>query len=324
MKIVTSQVLINKYGPPVLDMVKRLGTDVEVLPTNNCYDAKKYIDGISDDILIFGGPDIIQFFTLLNPANDPDNTVLSDAPYACTNDLSNLVPNKVVARLPDEQINATIDFIDKVTTAQMGFLTIPVTPSSWFNIVASVWKGISDFMVTTFKMDGNQHVVPPVTFDNLPEVDILGRKFAYINLHGGKNTPFFYGQQNGIYPVALKPRLGDFKNTLIFSEACYGCYFDGRDKTMSIPLMALYSGAIGFVGSTEVAYGPSSAPARCADLLALKFYNHIIAGESIGEAFLNAKIDFATQTIQSEGSLDPESKKTLLSFNLFATPIVKV
>jgi hypothetical protein len=323
MKIVTSQVLINKYGTSVLDMVKRLGNDIEILPTNDCHDAKKYIDTINDEILIFGGPDIIDFFTLMNPANDPDDTIFSDAPYACTKDLSNLVPDKIVSRLPDEQANATIDYIDKMTNNQSKFLVAKSTGIGWFNIVASVWKGISDFMASTFHME-NQHVVPPITFDNLPNTDVLGRKFAYINLHGAKQSAFYFGQQGGIYPVALKPRPGDFNNTLIFTEACYGGYLANRDKTMSIPLMALYSGSIGVVCSTEVAYGPPTAPARCADLLALKFYNHIAANEPVGLAFKNAKIDFATTTIQAEGMLDAESKKTLLSFNLYGTPTITV
>jgi hypothetical protein len=323
MKIVTSQVLVQKYGTTALEMIKNIGNDIQVLPTNDCNDAKKYIDTVDDDILIFGGPDIIQFFTLMNPASDPDQTVLTDAPYACTKDLSNLIPNKSVGRLPTEQINGTIDFINKVTASQAAFAHTPSVNLGWFNIVASVWKGISDFMNATFHMN-NQHVVPPVTYDNLPDSEILGKKFFYINLHGTKANGQFYGQQNQIFPIALKPRQGDFLNALVFTEACYGGWLDGRDKTMSIPLMALYSGAIGVVCSTEVAYGPPNAPPRAADLLALKFYNRIAAGESLGQAFMNAKNDFATETIQMQGSLDPEAKKTLLSFNLYGTPTIVV
>lgn len=323
MRIITSTRITEKYGPGVLDIIKKLGPDVDVLDRYDFNHVKCHIDDINDDILIFGGPDVIPFGIMANPASDPDTEVQTDNPYACTKDPTYLIPDKVVGRLPDEQLNWNIDFIQAMVDHQLEFVTGKSPNKQWFNIVASVWKGISDYMHQAFKMT-TQNVVPPTTSDTLPSNEYDGKLFSYINLHGTKQTPYYYGQQGGNYPVGLKPVHGAFKGGLVFAESCYGSYLNGRDRTMSIPLMALFSGCIGFVGSTETAYGPPGPPARAADLLAQTFYNRIISGETLGRAFLFAKQDFATQTIQQEGALDPEAKKTLLEFVLFGNPSVVI
>ena len=93
---------------------------------------------------------------------------------------------------------------------------------------------------------------------------------------------------------------------------------------MSIPMTALYNNALGFVGSSTIAYGPSAGPSQAADLLAECFYHRVITGISIGEAFMNAKIDFATQTVKNFGSLNGSARKTLISFMLYGICDIKI
>jgi hypothetical protein len=323
MRIVTSTVLSQKYGPSVYDLLKPLGGTVDILTAIDYPSVKCHMDTINDDILIIGGQDVIPFATLMNPASDEDQSISSDNPYACTKDLTYIIPDKIVTRIPDEQANWSLDYLTTVLNNQVMHINATTSPASgWFSMVASVWVNINTWFNQRFTTN-NQNVVPPTIFDNLNQNLTQNKKFAILNLHGTMQTPFFYGQQGGVYPIALKPVLNNFSDTLIFSEACYGAFLNERNKSTSIPLMALYSGATGFVGSTNTAYGPPGPPPKAADLLAVCFFTHIAAGEPLGRAFMNAKIDFATQTIKTEGALDPESKKTMLQFVCFGHPGMK-
>ena len=194
------------------------------------------------------------------------------------------------------------------------------TTSGWFNIVASVWKGISDFMESHFAMD-HQEIAPP---SHQPDLAILGKKYHYINLHGAQQTPYYYGQGMDGYPIALEPKHGYFKDGVVFTEACYGAYLIGRNANTSIPLMAMLSGAVCVAGSTSIAYGPASPPIDGADMMSYCFYTRLLSGMSVGEAFLNAKKDFSTNIIQRDGNLQPSNKKTLLQFVMFANPDLKI
>ncbi len=92
----------------------------------------------------------------------------------------------------------------------------------------------------------------------------------------------------------------------------------------AISLKFLEKKAACFVGSTKIAYGPSSPPSTDADLIVLKFYEHIKKGLTFGEAFLRAKQDFAVETIRTNGYLDETGKKTLLEYVMFADPLLKL
>ena len=323
MTIVTSQKLFDKYPghqDEIMAMLKAISPNVDVLPMADYMCTKMHCDKIENGILIVGGPDVVPFASVANPATDPDDVVLTDSPYACTIDSTYLMPNKVIARLPDEQLNPTFDYLKTMLTSQAGFATVKSTNAGWFAIVAQVWKGIADYMNGNFQMN-NENVAPPTNPSTLAPNETI-KKHAYVNLHGAQTTPYFYGQLNNTYPIAMEPVQGNFKGSVGFFEACYGGYITGRNKEMSIPMMALYSGAVGIVCSTMVAYGPSAPPAAAADFLAEMFYNRIQAGECMGDALLHAKQDFATNLIKRDGSLNGSNRKTLLEFHLYGNPAI--
>jgi hypothetical protein len=322
MKIITSQKLIQKYNQGVLDSLNKFNCPVDVLPDNSYAAVKAHCDSINDDIVIFGGNDIIPFGVSINPASDNDGSVETDNLYAATNDPTGIIPNKVVTRIPDEQMGAGVDYVEKVIENQLKWQTNLSPNKGWLNITANAWKGISDYMVEKFNM-GDQNISPPVQNNGLPQEEFLTKLYGYINLHGGKSVPNYYGQQGGNYPIALMPQQSYYNGSLIFGEACYGAYIDNRNRNTSIPLMALYSGVLAWVGSTTTAYGPANPPAACADLLCECFYEFILQGQTFGQAFLNAKNEFAKRTIQRQGSLDPEAKKTLLQFVAYGMPNIK-
>jgi hypothetical protein len=163
----------------------------------------------------------------------------------------------------------------------------------------------------------NVNSAPPSSPSNLADSQVIGKKYHYVNLHGAQNTPYYYGQGAQGYPIALEPKPGYFKDGILVTEACYGGYIIGRNRGTSIPLQALFSGAAGIVCSTAVAYGPASPPPDGADLLSICFFKRLLAGESLGLAFLNAKKDFITSTMQSLNNMEPSDKKTILEFNLY-------
>lgn len=326
MQVITTTNLLSKYNitqETAMSLLTKLSPNVDILPTSTFSLVKAHVDGINDDILLVGGHDVVPFGILQNPCSDPDSQVYSDAPYACTKDPLFYVPDKIVGRIPDEQINAKFDYLETVINLQAGHMQNNSPNVGWFNMVASVWKGISNFMNSTFNMN-NQNVVPPVQFTNLPDAQILGKRYHYLNLHGAQGTPYYYGQGPQGYPIALAPKSGNFKDGIVVTEACYGGWLQNRDRNSSIPLMALLSGAVGVIASTAVAYGPPQPPADGADMLTYCFYQHLLKGETIGEAFLNAKKDFATNIIRRDGNLEPSNKKTLIEFNIYGSPSIKI
>jgi len=326
MRIITSQNLFDKYpghADEITVLLKQLTPNIEVLPMVDYMATKIACDKIDDTILIVGGPDVIPFAAVANPATDPDDIVLTDRPYACTKDPTYLISNKVIARLPDEQLQPTFDYLKTMLTNQIAWHNNKTKNMGWFSIVASVWVNIASYMKTQFLEMSESKVAPPASPTSLGLSD-TAKKFAYINLHGAQNTAFYYGQQGNNYPIALAPLVDNFAQCLLVTEACYGGYITGRNKELSIPMMALYSNAIGAVASTAIAYGPSGPPAQAADLLTKCFYNRIIAGESLGEALFNGKQDFARETIKAFGSMNGAARKTLFEFHLYACPDIRM
>jgi len=326
MHIVTSQNLFTKYpgnDTEIMSLLQALTPNVDVLPLVDYMSTKIHCDMIEDSILLVGGPDVIPFASVANPATDSDDIVLSDRPYACTKDPTYLVADKVIARIPDEQLNPSYDYLKVMLQNQIGWMNTKSTNVGWFQLVASVWKDIGDFMNTTFTMN-NQNVAPPAGPGTI-SIEATKTKFAYLNLHGAQSTKFYYGQSGETYPIALQPVENNFNECLVFTEACYGGYIIGRNKESSIPMMALYSNAIGVISSTCIAYGPQSPPLQASDLLAKCFYNRVLAGNTtLGQALFNGKEDFARETILTYGSLNGSARKTLLEFHLYGCPGIKI
>ena len=326
MRIVTSQKLFDKYPghkDEIMTLLTAITPNVDVLPICDYMSTKMHCDAINDSILIIGNNDVIPFVNLPNPASDPDAVVPSDNPYACTKDQTYMIPDKVISRIPDEELNPTFDYLSTVLKNQAAWLNNKSTNTGWFLLVNQAWSGIGTYMQQEFNM-ATINIAPPSEPNNI-SVNDTNKKYSAINLHGAKQTPFYYSQNGSNYPIALSPTSGNFKGSLAWTEACYGLFTIGRNKEMSIPMQAMYDGAFSFAGSTSIAFGPSSPPAMAADLLFECYIKRILKGNiTNGEALLLAKQDFATQTIKQFGSLNGASRKTLLQFYLIGICDLKV
>ncbi len=309
-------------------------------------------------LLIVGGPVVVPFHALPNPADDYDEKVLSDNPYATT-DANYFVPAWPVGRLPGEAgadaglllehlrlliANHTQGARYKSLTA--GGLLIPLleavqtilravsprreVPNSGYS--AQVWRRSS---TAVFRPVGNPSsllISPPETKESVEVEKLLHPQLGYYNLHGLEDGAEWYGQRDpgegeagADYPVALSPK--DLKKNghsprIIFSEACYGGNVVNKTEDDALCLKFLALGSLAVVGSTAIAYGAMSTPLIAADLLGNYFWQQIKAGKSVGEALMVAKIELAREMVHRQGCLDAEDQKTLLSFVLYGDPLV--
>jgi hypothetical protein len=194
-------------------------------------------------VLIVGGPEIIPFYELPNPVDDPDPVIHTDNPYG-TRAETFMVPEWPVGRLPggNEQdaalIYQSLEYFSSLHQARarqvpiaLGWLQRlsgrirPLLSNGKINLgyTAAVWKKAS---IAVFKPIGEERallVSPPTAAPKpqdpakkngkKPKVLLPGGSLGYFNLHGVVDGPDWYGQSDSNntpaaidYPVALRPQ----------------------------------------------------------------------------------------------------------------------
>lgn len=271
--------------------------------------------GLIDFLLLFGGHEIIPFFSLENPCNDDDAVVYSDNPYA-SRDKDHEIPERSCARIPD---NCSAEFIIKQLQK------IPSRNKRAFGISAQVWDRASQRVYGTIGKIADLKLSPPVKSATFAKNWLQQKDYLYFNLHGSKVSAHWYGQKGQDYPVALSiDRIKDPAG-IIAAECCYGAYILKKNHLDSLALNFLnYSTVYGFCGATTIAYGPAVPPSSEADLLVQYFFEYTNQGLTIGESFKNAKNDFARSVLRTQGFLDEDDRKTLLQFVLYGDPTVRM
>ncbi len=283
-----------------------------------------------DYLMILGAPDVVCHQSLDNPViGDEDIDIPSDLPYACdagfgTETSAFVGPTRVVGRLPDiageSDPQALLEALDTATTWRRRTINAYKTCCA---ISAEAWKGSTKKSVK--KIIGNARVDfisppagPPWSKDE------LGPRLHFINCHGQDVDPAFYGDDDaGLDPLAIDQadydgRLRD--GTVLAAECCYGAMlyeapFWGLPP--GICNTVLVNGAYGFLGSTNVAYGPADSNGY-ADLICRFFMVNVRNGASVGRAMLEARQRYS----KDEAPLDPVDLKTLAQFNLLGDPSV--
>ncbi len=354
--ISSKEKLKNKYGQDVFNKIEqKINNYIQALSTVGLYATLVYVDDISclspyglnpvdpgnatdikeliDDLdkrlnpiyfLILGGHSIIPFHIIPNPCGDDGDTeVYSDNPYA-SRDEEILIPERALGRLPDDNSKDTAFLVSLLETIVS---RIKKAKKFSFGYSAKVWRDASEKVYDTVEYGEELKLSPPVLGTNLQIDWINQRGYFYFNLHGSEETRNWYGQEDDSYPVAFSPENlvdANVENAVICSEACYGANIIDKSVDEAISLKFLEKKVACFVGSTKIAYGPSSPPCTDADLIVLKFFEHIKEGFTFGEAFLRAKQDFARESIGMKGYLDKTEEKTLLEFVMFADPLLKM
>ena len=310
-------------------------------------------------LLIIGGPEIIPFHRLPNPTLDSDLDVPSDNPYS-TVDENYFIPQWPVGRLPGEtgsdaglllyQIrHLKYRYQQKTKTIKsIGFNLASFINSIWqfinnlgnrlkdvknLGYSAEIWREPSRKVFRTISKSSDLTLSPPINSDTLTLHTRHRPDLGYFNLHGVKDGPDWYGQKDFSstyegpdYPIALSPYMLDEQSKtpdFILSEACYGANIFDKTLEEALSLKFLDNGSNTFVGSTCIAYGSVTTPLISADYLAEKFWEYVLEGESAGYALMKAKLKLVEEMLASQGFLDGEDQKTLLSFVLFGDPLVK-
>ena len=310
-------------------------------------------------VLIIGGPCVVPFHHLPNPTDDSDSEVQSDNPYATTDD-NYFVPEWPVGRLPGDatpnadlllaKLSQVITTHNRSRAKSLPWQRIPLLglllrnirsilsrgsffsntrPS--FGYTAEVWRPSSQEVFRAIGQNQSLLDSPPTQSATLASSKFLPANLGYYNLHGIADGAEWFGQKAAgdladfpDYPVALTPadiQAGKHSPAFIFTEACYGALIDSKKIDEAISLRFLSAGAKALVGSTCIAYGSVASPLTAADYLGQVFWQKLNQGQTVGEAFVQAKVALAREMSKRQGYLDGEDQKTLLSFILLGDPL---
>jgi hypothetical protein len=295
--------------------------------------AKNAIDAIyaatkADYLVLLDGPDVIPHLTLDNPAGkdgDPnvpsDLPYASDAPFASRNPARYAAATRVVGRIAGLTGAKEPSYLVKqIDTAAKYKSLRRADYLSHFGLSAWQWrKSTAESVKAIF--DSRKIVTCPSV--GTPKIwKLLSPLTHFINCHGADTDPQFCGQRGRGYPVAMTSgdvAKGARRNTIVAAECCYGSQlFDPAMTDGQWPIANSYlgAGAIAFLGSSTIAYGPSGAGNEYADLLTQFFLVDVLRGASIGRAFLQARQKF----VLSQKMEDPVNVKTLAQFILLGDP----
>ena len=309
-------------------------------------------------LFIVGGPDVVPFHHLPNPTEDSDTQIGSDNPYATVDD-NYFIPEWPVGRLPggvNHDAGLIMQYLRKMITyhseqsAQEPWwrrvnVFSPIFSSMRrvfahglaglrpaFGYTAAVWGQASIEVYRTIGDTQSLLSSPPIRSGQLVGSGYLPARLAYFNLHGVSDSAEWYGQPDfeevkeyPEYPVALSPK--DILNDgnapfVVYSEACYGAFIEGKTDEQALSLRFLLSGTKALIGCTCVAYGSVSTPLIGADILGSYFWKQVKDGIPVGEALRNAKVLMAQEMTKRQGFLDGEDQKTMISFVLYGDPLV--
>src|SRR5262245_7016303 len=186
----------------------------------NATKIKRAIDALwktltPDYLVLFGGDDIIPMFVVTNPSYDPngddDEKVPTDNPYASSSAFlsskrsSDLVPDRVIGRIPDMlSDNSPAWLVDYLTTAS----TWASRPASFYAktyaICCDEWKGAGAECVQHISAAASSLFISPPTSDTSTAArSRLSGRLHMIKCHGSLLDPKFYGQKGNSYPQAI-------------------------------------------------------------------------------------------------------------------------
>jgi Peptidase family C25 len=281
-----------------------------------------------DYIAILGGPDIVPLQDMTNPLNGDDlkddPVVPSDLPYACdapaSDDISTFIgPSRAVGRIPDLPKETDPAMLIALLGHAARWKPASTAGSAYFGLSTYIWRrSTSKSLKTLF----GKRAKPRLSPDQGPgwTKEELLPPWHFINCHGAQADTQFYGQKKKSFPPAHEASLLVRKiarGTLVSAECCYGAeLFDpARATGPGIAVTYLREGAIGFMGSTTVAYGPATRN-NYADLICRFFLESARKDASLGRALLEARQRF----VKEAAPINPVDLKTLAQFVLLGDP----
>jgi hypothetical protein len=279
-------------------------------------------------IVIFGAQDIIPLQEISNPADDDDEVVPSDLPYACDTPYNVKIseftgPTRVVGRIPDIPAQADIKYLKTVIGTIISYKPLKADKlMDYFSVTAAKWKKSTQQSLNSIFGNSIKLKISPPAVTGYPVADLKPLTHFY-NCHGSPIDSKYYGQSGNNFPTALDSPDLDGKvssGTIVAAECCYGAQLynpkDAYDNKLDVANTYFRNRAIGFMGSSTIAYGPSDSQGL-ADLITQYFIKNILKGASLGRALLDARQKFLSV---SGPHLDPYELKTLAQFYLLGDP----
>lgn len=324
------------------DKASTTAAGIEIVDIINDRTSKKVVDEIAAKhepayIMIVGAGDVIPFQCITNPADDDDSEVESDLPYACDAPYSKTIdaytgPTRVVSRLPDiEGQQKNVTYLKTLITNIIKQKPASVNKySKYFAMSTQMWKKSTAMSLQNMFNDNKMLLLSPSGLNPEAPVtkEILSPLIHFYNCHGAPKRPEYYGQKGNDYPIAMQSA-ALVKNlsygTIIAAECCYGAQLydpkkiNNKNTVNSLASTYLQYGAISFLGSSTIAYGPADHNSL-ADLLTQYFIKSLLDGASAGRALLEARQKFLTE---SGPQLDPYELKTLAQFLLLGDPSIQ-
>ena len=286
-------------------------------------------------VMILGAPDIVPHQLLDNPMPDMDRNVPSDLPYASMNGFSRSItdflnPTVCVTRAPDVTGIPSVGAKDTSYLLRvLAFCADRTTYAldeykSYFAVSCASWSvssGISlDFM---FGNHASLRLSPPDGPDW--SVKQMRRLSHFVNCHGASSDPRFYGEPRvgGRSPVAMSAEImegGVYPGAVMSAECCYGAQLydpEAEDPPIHMSMSNTYmqAGAKGYLGSSNIAYGPPGGNAQ-ADLITKFLLSYVLDRHKIGPAVLAAQQRF----IRDSDMAKPSNIKTIGQFMGFGDP----
>jgi hypothetical protein len=297
-------------------------------------DCKNAVDALyatwkPDYVMLFGAQDVVPFVSMENPTSDGDIPVPSDLPYACDAPYSTQAqdftgPSRVVGRLPDVPGSGDVSYVKTLIDFAIGSKPGKAADySTYFGITAKVWQKSTALSLQS--VFGNFSGLLQCPLDTASSKASNLKPLAhFINCHGAAQDYSFYGQSGNSYPESMNTTnlTGKInKGTVVAAECCYGAQLINATKVnggiqLSIANNYLLNGALGFLGSSTIAYGPADSNDQ-ADLICAYFLTSVLKGASTGRSLLEARQQYLTK---SGPHLDPVALKTLSQFYLLGDP----
>src|SRR5687768_8254855 len=169
-----------------------------------------------DYLMILGSVDVVPHQDLANPVFDPadpeadvDKTVPSDLPYACDAPSSTRIedfigPSRVVGRLPDITGADSPDYLLTLLAHATKPVLTPSTSISAFGLSARVWRRSTSKSMRALFGAGTKSQTSPKLGPKWTDVE-LSHRFHFINCHGDKRSPQFFGEVDDGKPEHTEP-----------------------------------------------------------------------------------------------------------------------
>ena len=312
-----------------------------------------------DYLVLFGGDDIVPMFPVPNPSgweeSDTDETVPSDNPYAThlpffpSDPKSYVIPERAIGRIPD-MVSDPGDANQKGDPAW--FVAYLKTATNWNPQPDSFYKlpyaictaeagdAATEFIQKTFTDSGLRPVeCPPYSDSDVsnPDRQRLSAGLHMIKCHGNKEDATFWGfsqedqrAKKDPFPALTSATLRALPKppAVIASMCCFGAqifspYNPKARSRGEWPMASTYlrQGALGFVGSTMMAWVGRSHMGP-ADWIVQGYLKNVLAGDSLGCAFLACKQDYQSHYSLKDDILASDEQKTLIEYVLLGDPSI--